>query len=180
MPGSVVGSINLYWRSLRHLFTVKPPLVDNLNKGHLPLSGQHDMHGLNFSIQINLPTKDTSIWTTRSAPMCLLLRGFTVQLYSLRIYGRKKPFDWWLARNTAFLWHKQWTNGSTFSRVSNSKIPSRSYYTHKDRTKCITLLYTVIWEIFMCENFVLKYFRGQPWPTKIFEQRKNYMHRIFL
>ena len=36
-------------------------LVENPNKGHLQLSGQHDMHRLNFSIQINLPTKDTSI-----------------------------------------------------------------------------------------------------------------------
>ena len=31
--------------------------MDSANKGHLPLSEQHDMHGLNFSIQINLPTK---------------------------------------------------------------------------------------------------------------------------
>ena len=40
---------------------VKPPLVDSPNKGHFQLSGQHDMHGLNFSIQINLSTKDTPI-----------------------------------------------------------------------------------------------------------------------
>ena len=41
---------------------VKPPLADSPNKGHLQLSGQHDMHKLNFSIhvQINLPTNDTS------------------------------------------------------------------------------------------------------------------------
>ena len=44
------------------LCTVKPPLVNSPNKGHLPLIGQHDMHGLNFSISINLPTKDTSIF----------------------------------------------------------------------------------------------------------------------
>ena len=37
---------------------VKPPLVDSPNKGYLGLRGQHDMHRLNFSI--NLPTKDTS------------------------------------------------------------------------------------------------------------------------
>ena len=41
--------------------TVKPPLVDSPNKGHLRLSGQHDMHGLNFSIQMNLPAKDMTI-----------------------------------------------------------------------------------------------------------------------
>ena len=32
-------------------YSWKPPLVDSPNKGHLQLSGQHDMHKLNFTIQ---------------------------------------------------------------------------------------------------------------------------------
>ena len=39
--------------------TVKPPLVDSPNKGHLQ-SIKHDMHRLHVSIQINLPTKDNT------------------------------------------------------------------------------------------------------------------------
>ena len=39
----------LWWKSsLLLLNTVKPPLVDSLNKGHFLLREQHDMHGLNF------------------------------------------------------------------------------------------------------------------------------------
>ena len=60
---------------------VKPPLVDSLNRGHLLLRGQHDMHGLNFSIQINLPTiKDTSKDNDR-VHQCV--RYWEVLLYSL-------------------------------------------------------------------------------------------------
>ena len=43
-------------------------------------SEQHYMHGLNLSIQLNLPTKDTSILkdNTECTTMCPILRGFTV------------------------------------------------------------------------------------------------------
>ena len=39
-------------------YTIKPPLVDSPNKGHiLHVSGQHQMHRLNFSIQNKPPNK---------------------------------------------------------------------------------------------------------------------------
>ena len=71
--------------------------MDSSNKGHLRLSGQHDMHGLNFAIQINLPTKDTFLslkgitectYVSQSAPMCPLLSGFTSHVCCIHT-----PFD---------------------------------------------------------------------------------------
>ena len=53
---------SLHGEGIWHMcLQVKPPLVDSPNKGRLLLSGQHDMHRLIFSIQVNRPAKDTSI-----------------------------------------------------------------------------------------------------------------------